>query len=346
LSKLCGLFEAPGGVVRLVNPGSGELEIAVSSNMSENFVKAESRLPRGACLCGAATAQGIAVTQDLTRPPSTDGLLMNCMHDGFSAMAAIPIRSKNQIIGIFNLFFRHTRILAPHEIRLLEAVGQHLGVAIENTRLVVREKEMAVSEERNLLAQELHDSIAQSLAFLNIQAQMLQDSLRHHQMDVALAELERMREGIQDSYDTVRELLVHFRLKVDHVELDDAIRSALEKFEGQTGIRTSFAKVGQSAPAAPSAIQVLHILQEALSNVRKHAHATKVDVQVRGGKESIIAVRDDGKGFDPESVVEKSGSHVGIDIMRERAHRIGARLDLQSTPGSGTCVTLVLPQSA
>ena len=98
-------------------------------------------------------------------------------------------------------------------------------------------------------------------------------------------------------------------------------------------------------PAATSTIQVLHILQEALSNVRKHAAASAVEVTLRSGTECSITVRDDGRGFDPEQLAEDGGSHVGIGIMRERAHRIGARLDLEAAPGHGTCVTLVLPHS-
>lgn len=343
LLRLCDLLDAPGGAVRLVSAATHELEIVVSHNMSEAFLKNEARLPMGACFCGMAAMQDISLTHDLAKPAKGVSLLTNCMEDGYAAMAAIPIRSKNQVFGIFTLFFRNTRILAPHELRLLEVIGQHLGVAIENMRLVVREKEMAVSEERNLLAQELHDSIAQALAFLNIQAQMLQTSLRQGNLEEASAELARIREGIQESYDNVRELLVHFRIRIDHADLDDAIRSALEKFEGQTGIRTTFRKSGDSVvPTATNSIQVLHIIQEALSNVRKHAAATCVDVELRCEDAPCITVRDDGKGFDPAVVAEDGGSHVGIGIMRERAHRIGARLEVDSAPGRGTCVTLSL----
>ncbi|MBI4986313.1 MAG: HAMP domain-containing protein [Rhodocyclales bacterium] len=345
LLRLCDLLAADGGVVRLVNAATRELEIVVSSNMSECFLRAEARLPMGSCLCGGAAAQGAAVAQDLTAPPSSVELLANCIEDGYAAMAAIPIRSKHQVFGIVTLFFRIPRVLDADELRLLEAIGQHLAVTIENLRLVLREKEMAVSEERNLLAQELHDSIAQALAFLNIQAQMLQASLRSGDLAEAAEELSRMREAIQESYDNVRELLVHFRIKVNHADLDDAVRSALEKFEGQTDIRTSLRKIGDAvAPAATSTIQVLHIIQEALSNVRKHAAASAVDVEMRGGAEFAIAVRDNGKGFDPTQVTEDGGSHVGIGIMRERAHRIGARLQLDAAPGRGTCVTLILPR--
>lgn len=345
LLKLCDLLGASGGVVRMVNAATQELEIIVNHNMSDDFVKAEARLPLGSCLCGNVAELGTSIAQNLEHEPQGLASQTNCIEDGYAAMVAIPIRSKNQVFGIFTLFFHEERTVASDELRLLEAIGQHLGVAIENLRLAVREKEMAVSEERNLLAQELHDSIAQSLAFLNIQAQMLQGSLRGGQLEIAGAELARMREGIQESYDNVRELLVHFRIKVDHAELDDAIRSALEKFEGQTGIHTSFDKTDyRASPSAVSTIQVLHIIQEALSNVRKHAAATKVDVEMRCDDSPRISVCDDGKGFDLARVVEEGGSHVGIGIMRERAHRIGARLEIDSAPGRGTCVTLVLPQ--
>jgi nitrate/nitrite-specific signal transduction histidine kinase len=345
LVKLGERLGVRGGVVRMMNAATHELELIASNNMPETFLKAEARLPVSACLCGRVATRGISVAGKLSDRPREVTLLNNCSKCGYAAMAAIPICSKNQVLGVMTLFFDEERALVPHELRLLEAIGLHLGVVIENLHLVVREKEMAVSEERNLLAQELHDSIAQTLAFLNIQAQMLQESVSNGELARASTELALMREGIQESYDNVRELLVHFRIRVDHAELDDAIRSALEKFEGQTGLRTSFRKLGDGVvPAATSSIQVLHILQEALSNVRKHAAATAVEVTMRCGAEFSIAVCDNGHGFDPARLREDGGSHVGIGIMRERAHRIGARLDLEAAPGHGTCVTLALPR--
>jgi len=342
LEKLCTLLDADAAAVRLINAEKQELEIIASTGLSEQFLRAEESLPLGTCLCGKAAVSGSSVVD---KPADLNGLQLNCIHDGLTGMAAIAIKSKNHVIGIFNIFFRSPRVLAHNEVQLLEAVGQHLGISIDNLRLAVREKEMAVSEERNMLAQELHDSIAQSLAFLNIQAQMLHGSLDNGQMAAAREELGRMREGIQESYDNVRELLVHFRIKVEHADLDDAIMSALEKFEGQTGIRTSFRKCGGGVvPSATSMIQVLHIIQEALSNARKHAQATLVEIEMRCGGEPSIKVRDNGRGFDPETIFENGGSHVGIGIMRERAHRIGAHLRVESTPGDGTCVTLALPQ--
>lgn len=343
LEKLRALLSAESGAIRLIDSKARTLEIIASTGLSPAFLEAEAHLPVGTCLCGRSALDGRSVAQC---PSRGDGLLGNCEHAGAAMMAAIPIKSKNQVFGIFNLFFDQPRRLSGAEVQLLETVGQHLGVAVENQRLVVREKEMAVSEERNLLAQELHDSIAQSLAFLNIQAQMLDASLRDGETAAAREELGRMREGIQESYDNVRELLVHFRIRVEHAHLDEAIASALEKFEGQTGIATSLERIGDMPPPdAVSVIQILHIVQEALSNVRKHAQASAVAVTMQGGGELTITVRDNGRGFDPATVAEKAGSHVGVGIMRERARRIGARFELGSAAGQGTYVTLALPIS-
>ena len=248
---------------------------------------------------------------------------------------AVPIRSKQQVMGMLNLFFKEPRILPPSEIRLLESVGQHLGVAIENQRLVAREKEMAVSEERNLLAQELHDSIAQSLAYLNIQVQLLHEDLQQGRTTEALQGLEQIREGVQESYDNVRELLVHFRIRIGNADLETALRSALEKFEGQTGITVAFSRRGTVPELPPEhVLQVMHIVQESLSNIRKHAKASRVDVELVSDGECVLLIRDNGTGFD--SARDAGDTHVGLSIMRERAHRIGAGLALESALGQGT----------
>lgn len=341
LDKLAALIGARDGVVRLVDPKGQQLQIVASRGVSKSFLAEETCLAVGDCLCGTVARDGIAVSSDFSLP-SQPLLLHACKRDGFQAMVAVPIRSKQRVMGMLNLFFETPRILPPSEIRLLESVGQHLGVAIENQRLVAREKEMAVSEERNLLAQELHDSIAQSLAFLNIQIQLLRNDLQQGQIATALQGLEQIREGVQESYDDVRELLVHFRTRVGNADLETAVRSALEKFEGQTGIRAVFTHRGAVPDLPPEhVLQAMHIVQESLSNVRKHAKASCVDVELVCDGECALYISDNGIGFDAEH--DAGDTHVGLSIMRERAHRIGAELALESKPGQGTRVRLVLP---
>ncbi|MBV2235571.1 MAG: type IV pili methyl-accepting chemotaxis transducer N-terminal domain-containing protein [Sterolibacterium sp.] len=347
LDKVMALLDAQAGLVRFVEDGGQNMRIGVHRNLSEDFLRCEGCIPIADCLCGGAASSGQPVSSILALQPEPDrGVALACRdREGFAAMVAIPISAKNQTLGVFNLFFRTSRTLTENEVRLLETVGQHLGVAIENQRLVEREKEMAVSEERNLLAQELHDSIAQSLAFLNIQTQMLQDSLRRADMQEAFDELASIREGIQESYDDVRELLVHFRTRVVAGNVETAIASALEKFEGQTGIATVLERSGNEREiATQNAIQILHIVQEALSNIRKHAQASQVRVSIERGDNPVIRVEDNGRGFDTSQRRDDGDLHVGLKIMRERAHRIGGQFTIESTLGKGTRVSLYLPR--
>ncbi len=341
LDKLVTLMDARDGVVRLVDAKGEQLKIVASRGVSKSFLSEEACLAVGNCLCGEVARDGIAMCADFSSPFKRLPLHA-CKRDGFQTVVAIPIRSKQQVLGMINLFFETPRILPPSEIRLLESVGQHLGVAIENQRLVAREKEMAISEERNLLAQELHDSIAQSLAFLNIQVQLLRDDLKQGQIATALQGLEQIREGVQESYDDVRELLVHFRTRVGNADLETAVRSALEKFEGQTGILASFSCSGTVPDFPPEhVLQAMHIVQESLSNVRKHAKASCVDVDLVCDGKCTLRIRDNGIGFD--AARDTGDTHVGLSIMRERAYRIDAELTLESAPGQGTQMRLALP---
>ena len=213
---------------------------------------------------------------------------------------------------------------------------------MENLRLDSLAKEAAVSQERNLLARELHDSIAQSLAFLKIQVQLMRDALASGNAQRVQSVLGEIDTGVRESYGDVRELLLHFRTRASGEDIEPALQTTLRKFEHHSGIKASLQMHGQGLPLTPDLqIQVLHIVQEALSNVRKHARASQVWLDVQQQPRWRFEVRDDGIGFDAEDP-GRSETHVGLRIMAERAERIGAALDVISTPGHGSSVVLEL----
>jgi two-component system nitrate/nitrite sensor histidine kinase NarX len=345
LRRLMKVTGAEAGSVRLVHPDSGDIHLFVSEGLAREFVEEERCLRPGDCLCGEAVRDA----QPMVRVFPADargGTSYRCQREGMRTVSVSTIRVKKQLLGVYNLYFSAPREFTHEQHLMLETLGQHLGIALENQRLMSRERELAVSEERNLLAQELHDSIAQSLAFLNLQTQMLGDSLRRRDFGETEEGLALIREGIQESYDDVRELLVHFRTRVGQVDIDEALRAAIEKFEGQTGIDAGLSIAGSGIPISPEVqIQVLHIIQEALSNVRKHAGASAVRVSVEHARNHSFEIADDGCGFDADAPGDEVDAHVGLKIMRERAHRIGGRLEVMSRPGRGTTVRLVLPVS-
>ena len=213
------------------------------------------------------------------------------------------------------------------------------------------QREAAVADERGLLARELHDSIAQSLAFLRIQAGLLRGEIgradatgrsagRSERVQDALTELDT---GIRESLSDVRELLMHFRTRTNTEDIAPALRTTLTKFEHQTGLPTVLRIQGEGMPLPPDIqVQVLHVVQEALSNVRKHAQARRAWIEVWQSPQWVFEVHDDGRGMD-EQTLEMDETHVGLGIMRERAASIQAELDIHSVPGAGTRVTLTLP---
>jgi two-component system nitrate/nitrite sensor histidine kinase NarX len=314
-----------------------------SQGLPISMLEGENCLDAGECHCGAIDASaGMRVIPISSLGPA----LQHCARAGFQTIVSIPIRLHERTLGEVDLFFHAGIDLSEAERSLLDALAAHLATAMENMRLDGLAKEAAVSQERNMLARELHDSIAQSLAFLKIQVQLMRDALSSGNQPRVKEVLEEIDIGVRESYGDVRELLVHFRTRANAEDIEPALQTTLRKFEHQSGLKATLQMQGHGLPLAPDLqVQVLHILQEALSNVRKHARATQVWLDVSQQPIWRFEVRDDGFGFDTVDGAPNE-THVGLRIMRERAERIGAEIDLHSVPGRGTSVVLTLAPPA
>jgi two-component system nitrate/nitrite sensor histidine kinase NarX len=298
-----------------------------------------------ACFCGEATQQGVVVIRDFRKLPQPEAF--HCAKDGFKGLAVFRVVTQDEVLGSFSLHFRNSHEVPAAEAQLLETLGQHLGVALDNRRLSAKARQLAVAEERSLVAQGLHDSIAQGLNFLNLQLQMLDAAVQRNDLDEVRNILPLLRTGVDESYQDVRELLINFRSKLGQGELMAAVEDTLARFRRQTGIEVALqVDDPDGAPLPPEQqLQVLFILQEALSNVRKHAHASRVDVQIRNARDFELLVRDNGEGYEAGEVAERGERHIGLHIMQERAARLNAQLTLEGRPGEGASVQLILPSS-
>lgn len=278
---------------------------------------------------------GVSRSDDTTEPEA----------NSFAQKVIYHVRYRQKNIGVFILFYRDDE----HESRaldmLLENLGRHLGGAIENMRLAALDQQMAVAQERNILAQNLHDSIAQTLSFVNLQVQMLDGALKDNNQEQIDEGLRQIKAGVQECYDDVRELLLNFRTRVYKEELGELIQSVLQRFERQTHVSAhlNITNEGKDLTSAQK-LQVIFILQEALSNVRKHAHARTVMVNIRNSEQFEMTVMDDGVGIDTKVLEERKQSHVGLSIMRERAQKVNARIEIESEVDQGTTVRLILPK--
>mgnify|MGYP003351023728 FL=1 len=293
----------------------------------------------GDCYCGQST--GHEEVKVVTFNPKTEAE-RHCVKAGYKTLITVPILFQQDLLGEIDIFYLEETHLEQDQKLLFETLAHHLAGAMEALRIKAMEKEAAISEERSLLARELHDSIAQSLAFLKLQVGMLKDELVEPATVKAKKILGELDEGLRESYSDVRELLLHFRTRTNTEDIETAIRTTLQKFEHQSGIHGELEVSGQGLPLAPDVqIQVMHVIQEALSNIRKHSKASNVRVQVRQSPNWEFEVIDDGVGFEAvEDFVDST--HVGLSIMKERAMKIGARLDVGANIPRGAKITLTL----
>ncbi len=348
LTRVMRQFHADAGSVRILAPDDDNLHMVVSEGLPERMTDIERCMPASDCVCGAVATSGIAVIRDLrSGRASISAPAVDCGTAGFAAVTAFGIVSKQIALGSFSLHFRHERDMLPSETRLLETLGRHLGTALQNHRLAAAARQLAVAQERHLVAQGLHDSIAQSLNFLKMQLHLLDTAATRDDLNEIREIVPLLRGGLEESYEDVRELLVNFRTKFGAGSLRDAIEETVTRFERQSGTPLHLDYEEASGLPLPSdqQLQVLFILQEALSNVRKHASASNVRVVIRNAEDFHLTVQDDGDGYDPADIASRGEAHVGFHIMRERAARLGAQLGLESRPGGGARVHLLLPAS-
>lgn len=334
---------ADASAVRWSDESNQRYLMLASDCLPQALLDEEHCIPTGDCGCGQAKAQAVTRVIPIL-PESQTGQRGHCARAGFETVISVPVHLNERLVGELNLFYRQPRQLPDDDRALLETMASHMAGAVEGLRAAALRRETAVAEERGFIARELHDSIAQSLAFLKIQMGLLRSEIKRGdtaRIERTLAEIDT---GVHESLGDVRELLVHFRTRTNIEDIVPALKTTLQKFEHQTGLVTHLDIEGDGLPLPTDVqLQVLHVVQEALSNVRKHAQARAVWVEVQQAPHWRVEVRDDGCGFRPDDAGPDE-THVGLRIMRERAQLLGATVEVESVPGSGTCVVLKLPE--
>lgn len=338
-ARVLTLAEAPALQVCFWNEHRSRFENILQKGLSEDFSKGCEKISED--FCQKIFASPYPIRTGVSRSDTKTEIEANF----FTQKVIYHIRYRQKNIGVFVLFYRDNVRENRALDMLLENLGRHLGAAIENMRLAALDQQMAVAQERNILAQNLHDSIAQTLSFVNLQVQMLDGALKDKNQEQIDDGLKQIKAGVQECYDDVRELLLNFRTRVYKEELEELVQSVLLRFERQTHVKThlSIKNEGKELTSAQK-LQVIFILQEALSNVRKHARAQTVMVNIRNTEQFEMTVMDDGIGIDPKVLEERKQSHVGLPIMRERAQKVKARIEIESELDQGTTVRLILPK--
>jgi signal transduction histidine kinase len=219
------------------------------------------------------------------------------------------------------------------------------GVVVLLLRLRLRRAEgefRAVLGERNRIAREIHDTLAQGYVGISVQLEVLSELLRHHKPEAAATHLDLTRGYVREGLAEARQSIWALRSQdVGETTLPVRLRRMVEA-EGGHGLEAGFSLFGAYRPLPPETErEFLRVAQEAIHNVKKHAGARHLFVQLDYGQEEIaLEVRDDGRGFAASEEMESTPGHYGLTGMRERAAAIGGRLEVTSEPGVGTTVRL------
>jgi two-component system, NarL family, sensor histidine kinase DegS len=205
----------------------------------------------------------------------------------------------------------------------------------------------AVLDERARLSRELHDGLAQLVAFLLVRIDTVEGLLQANRGSEAMVELERMRSVTDDLYQDVRESISELRTRVSERGLPATVREYVDAYEDRHGLTVHLEgeDVAATVPAL-IAFQLLRIIQEALANVRKHSHAHDAWITFRTYDRRTLEmiVADDGQGFEPEAVsADAARKSFGLASMHERAETLGGDLRVESRPGGGTRVVVLIP---
>jgi two-component system nitrate/nitrite sensor histidine kinase NarX len=254
-----------------------------------------------------------------------------------AAWVARPLRGPGELLGELCVSRPPDRPFSEAEATLLGALADMAAIAVRTSRLHESQEQMTILSERDRIARELHDSLAQVLGQIHLQLRAFEARTDGAPISTELAELADLAD---DAYHDVRETILGLRETIpSDGGLEAALRAYLAKYTRQTGIRTELECDGMAGRSLPpkAEVQLLRVVQEALTNVRKHAGASIVRIELRDVDGTpVLSVTDDGSGFDPTSVVASLTGGFGLRSMRERVELLGGTLDVHTAPGDGT----------
>jgi signal transduction histidine kinase len=278
---------------------------------------------------------------DIWSDNSQAQFLRSLLNDGAAALLEgmqswmwVPLAVRGRILGGIGIAETRKNYFTAHDADLALSVANQAAITMVNAELYGHAQELAVLEERQRLARNLHDAVNQSLFSAGLIAEVLPRLWERDQAE-ARRSLEDLRRLTRGAMAEMRALLAELRPStLTDAELGDLLHLLGNAFTGRTNIPAKVIVVGQGLLPAELQVAIYRVCQEALNNVAKHAAASLVEINLKHEDAAIeLSIRDDGQGFDPE---QTTSGHYGLSMMHERAEGVGARLSVRSEPGRGT----------
>lgn len=346
VDRACDLVGAKYGALSLLRDDD-TLDAFLTSGISAADRARLGPLPVGHGLLGIVLSEGRPLRlADLTRHPRWFGFPPH--HPAMRSLLAVPVVAQRRVLG--NLYLTEKQGAPEFDAadeETLQRFATQAALAIESARLHRRLQALAVTEERERIAREMHDSLAQVLGYVNTKAQAAQALVHKGDTERAAEQIGQLAEAARAAYADVREGILGLRTSLAGERgFQAALSEYLNHWQEQSGVAVELvAPDGQQLRLTPNAeVQLLRIVQEALANVRKHAgaHHAAVHLETTGDR-LVVTIEDDGAGFPAATPPRAGGPRFGLATMRERAEAIGGTFTIESTAGQGARVTVCVP---
>ena len=346
LGTMIKLAGADAGAVRVLAADGEHLRLVGAIGLPPEVVECERYIPLECGVCGEAARGEHAVHHGDSHQLRfcSERTSLSYFGERCQRIIAVPLRYQGKILGVYNLFMA-TDEPVPEDVSLLfHSISEHLGMALENARLTRENLRITLTNERQMLANELHDSLAQTMAYMNMRLSLLRDAMENREQEKSDRYLNDLGRALDSAYAELRELLAQFRNRMDPRGLLPALWDIASSYQDRTGINLDLDNRTPDMSLPPDQeVQVYHIVQEALTNASKHSHAknARIAILLENEQYSFI-VEDDGIGI-TQPIKSGDGMHLGLNIMRERAQRLGGGVTVETRPEGGTRVTLTFP---
>jgi signal transduction histidine kinase len=287
-----------------------------------------------------ALSQGRSqAVSDLQAQPLVSPVREYLSERNVQSVLLVPLLARGAAVGLIAVTSDQAgRDFSADEVSLAETIAGDVAAAVENARLVEGATAAAAAEERNRLARELHDSVTQSMYSVSIVAEAL-PRLMERNLEEAKRNAAYLRQTTLGALAEMRTLLFELRpASLEKAGLDVLLQQLADVLTGRARVPAEVSIQGEAELPTNVKIGLYRIAQETFNNIARHARASQAWVTLqRGSDGAILVIRDDGRGFDPESIPPE---HMGVRIMRERAEEIEAVLTVESQPGDGTEITV------
>ncbi len=349
LSSVVSLVGARAGVIRSVASDGLGMRVVAMCGLPEDVRRREAAASQCGICGDALRCADMRVAADAASCSeiASDGIF----HGENGGTVAVPLDYKGRTVGVFTLFFDGVSTLRAEVIHVMRPIGQLLGVTLENAKLQNERLHASLIQERQAMAGDIHDSLAQSLTFVRMRMPLLQDAIAEKQTARALKYVRDVYDEVGSANRRLRTLITHFRAGMDAQGLRHALQETSEGFFERTGIELAFEdRAPQLRLAEDAEVQVFHLVQEALANIHKHSQARHARLVVAcEGADAVITVEDDGIGWEQAQALvvgdAQPRGHFGLQIMRERAAAAGGRLEFGRSEAGGTRLRVVVPRA-